>query len=300
MAFVQIPLSNSLRMVRTDNQGSNLPNFSNRLLHQEDYVQYNDIPYAQKISSSDTILIQFSTDYTTITAGLYDLDDNLVSDKTSDIVSVLVSTTFTVYNLSFDIGAKGSYYLKIDFGAATEVYESEWFQIDSFNADNVVKIEYNTSENDGIVYNNSETFVIRVEGRLIECTPGQNKEVYTSYSESMVNLNSYPTREFKLEYGAIPRYMLEKLNLALAHQVFKINDVEYQSKDAPDSELIRDGVEVTNMYTGDVKLQEVDYENYMSTADDEPLDTFHLLSDSNNNKLLVKNNEVEYFIRFKD
>ena len=268
MSFVQIPKSCTLRLVRTDNQDSNLANLDNRLLWQEDYIGYNDIPYAQKILSSDTILIQFATDYdlSLISAELYDINDNLISDKTADITNVLESTSFDIYNLSIQIAIEGYYYLKLTFDS--EIYESEIFVIDGFDNDRLVKIEYSGSENDGVLYDNDETFVIRLEGRLLEYIAGQNKETYTSFNETMVNLNSYPKRMVNLEYGAIPRFMAEKLNIAFAHTTLKINDIEFQADDEPDSEIVSDGEYVTNMYKGKIRVQQVDYENYTTASDD--------------------------------
>lgn len=301
MAFIQIPKSNTLRMVRTDNQGSNLQNFDNRLLQQEDYVDYNDRPYFQKISGSDVILIQFATDVVlgNITAEIYDLEDVLISDETSNISLILASTSFSFYNLSFTVAVEGFYYLKITFDTP-DTYQSEYFQIDGFETAKMVKIEYNTSENDGIIYDNSETFIVRLEGRLVEYTPGQEKEVYENHNQSLVNLNSFPIRTFTLEYGPIPRYMVEKLNLALSHQVFKVNDVEYQSKDGPDTSLLKDGVVITNLYADSVILQQVDYEDYTSASDDVEPTTNHILIDEFTGKLIIKDSGTEYFTRYKD
>jgi len=300
MSFVQIPLSNTLRMVRTDNRTGLLQNFDNTLLQDEDYVDYNDRPYYQKISGTDDILIQYATDQTPVTAKVYDLEDNEVSDVTTDITLILTSTSFNYYNLNFNVAAEGFYYLKMDFGSSTEVYQSEYFQIDGYETDNIVKIEYNTSENDGIIYDNSETFVIRIEGRLVDYKPGQEKEVYTNYNESLVNLNSFPIRTFALTYGPVPRYMVEKLNLALSHQVFKANDVEYQSKDGPDADLLKDSVVVTNLYDGAAKLQQVDYEDYTAASDDVAPTTNHILIDETTGKLIIKDTGTDYYTRYKD
>jgi hypothetical protein len=283
MAFYQIPLSNTLRMVRTDNQGSNLQNFDNRLLHQEDYPYYFDRPYLQKVSSADSILIQFSTDQGVPTAEVYDHEDNLISDKSGNISTVLTSTTFTIYNLSFTVAVEGIYYLQLTWG--TVIYKSNYFQIDGFDEDRLVKIEYNTSETDGINYTNSETFVVRLESRLAEYQPEQNKESYTSFDETLVNLKSYPIRKVVLEFGPIPRFMVEKLNLALSHEVFKINDVEYQAEEFGESNIISDANVISNMYNGSVTLQQVDYEKYTEATEDQPEDTFFIEINEDDNLL---------------
>ena len=189
--------------------------------------------------------------------------------------------------------------LTTTFGS-TIIYQSETFQIDGYEDDNILKIEYNTGENDGIVYNNDQTFVIRLEGRLVEFTPGQDKTSYTNYNESPVTLNSYPTRSFKLTYGAVPRYIAEKLNLALSHEVFKLNDVEYQSKEGNEADLLKDSVTVTNMYEGIVMVQQADYENYTEASDDVAPTTNHILIDEFEGKLIIKDSGIEYFTRYKD
>jgi len=277
--MIQIPLSNTLRMVKVATPQT----FDNTLLQNMDFQFYHDRIYLQKISSSDTILIQFATDYSTITAKLYDLAGNEMADKSANITQVLSSTTFDVYNLEFTVGLSGNYYLVMDFGGGAEQYRSENFQIDGFDENKTVKIEYNTSETDGIIYDNNESFVIRLEGRLAEYQPGQRKEVYTSFEESMKNLKGYPIRFVVLEFGHIPWYMVEKLNLALNHGVFKINGVEYQTDEDMETELIRNDIDITNMYGGSVQLRQVEYEEYTQAAEDEPQETFIRLYDTNNN-----------------
>jgi len=300
MSFVQIPLSNTLRMVRTDNRSGLLQNFDNTLLQDEDFVDYNDRVYFQKIYSADDILIQYSTDQTPVTAKIYDLEGTEISDVSGDITLILTSTSFNVYNLSFNIAVEGFYYLKMDFGSGTEVYQSEYFQIDGYETDNIVKIEYNTGENDGIIYDNSETFIIRLEGRLAEYKAGQDKEVYENYNASLVALNSFATRTFVLEYGPLPRYMIEKLNLALTHQVFKVNDVEYQTKEGPDANLLKDSIDITNMYEGKTNLQQVNYEDYTEASDDEPIETYHILIDEFSSKSIMVDGGANYYNRYKD
>lgn len=297
--IVQIPLSNTLRLVRTDNRSGQLQNFDNTLLQDEVHEDYNDRPYYQKINGTDTILIQFATDATTIKAEIFDLSDELVSDISGSISTVQTSTSFTVYDLSFSVAAEGFYYLKMTFDT-TETHQSENFQIDGFETRRMIKIEYNTDENDGIIYNDNQTFVVNIEGRIVEYEPGQDKEVYENFNKSLVNLNSYPTRTMTFEYGFIPRYMVEKLNLALAHEVFKANDVEHQSIEGLESDFMRAAVVVTNMYKGDVKLRQVIYEDYESVSDDVAPTTNHILIDESGGKSIMLEGGINYFNRYKD
>ena len=151
--------------------------------------------------------------------------------------------------------------------------------------------------NKGVI---DQTFIINIEGRLAEYDPGQNKETYKSFNESMVNLNSYPTREIELEYGFVPRYMSEKLNLALAHETFKVNDVEYQSDGGPDAELISDGDWITNMYKGKVKLQQVTYEDYTNVTDDIEPTINPILVDEFETVLIITDSGTDFYAEYKD
>ena len=302
MSFVQIPLSNTFRMVRTDDQAGTLQNFDNRLLHQETFTDYNVRPYLQKVSSSDNVLIQFATDLTTITAKVYDINGTLVIDKSSGISSppIVESTTFNIYNLIFSLSVQGNYYLELTFtdGEDSQVWQSEWFQIDGYVTENLTKIEYNTGDNDGISYLNNETFIIRIEGRFAEVDNDQEKEVYENYDESLTNLNAFAIRKPTLELGAVPRYMIEKLNLALTHEVFKVNDVKYQTKEPADTEFITAETNITNLYTGKLKLQQEDYEKYLNATDDVEPTINPILVDEFETVSFMKNEGTLYFNKY--
>lgn len=298
--MIQIPLSNSLRMVRTDNADSQIQNFDNRLLYQEVYSDYTDFPYAQPFIDTDDILVQFASDEGTPTAILLNEAGEQVGDKTSDVTQVFTGADFNIYNLKFNVAVYGFYQLVLTWTTG-KVFKSDFFEIGNFDNDkDYLKIEYNTSTNDGILYNNDESFVIRLKGRLIEYVPGQEKTTYANFAQSLDTLQSYPVRGAKVEFGLMPRYMLEKLNLAIAHNVFKINDVAYVSKDAPDGTLVRDGIDVTSYYTAEVEVQETTYENYLAaTADVEP-SIYPLKINYSDKYLLFRENSTNFYAKYKD
>jgi hypothetical protein len=260
-------------------------NFDNTLFPDEDFLKYTRTrDYYQKVKAADDILIQFATDATSLSAEVYDEDDVLATDVTSNITEVVASTNFSIYNLEFNIGGAGVYYLKLTIDGI--VYRSELFQI-ATSFVNTIEIEYNTSENDGVVYSNDETFVINVEGRFAEYKAGSEKETYSSFNQRLVNLKSYPLRMILFEFGGLPRYMVEKLNIALQHEVVKINGVQYQSEEGIENELIRDEFYISERYKGQVQMRQVVYENYETAIEEEPVDTFRIEQNVNRDLLII-------------
>ena len=89
--------------------------------------------------------------------------------------------------------------------------------------------------------------------------------------------------------------MVEKLNLASSHEVFKINDVEYQSDGEPSAELLQDDVVITNLYKGKLDVQQVTYENYTTVSNDVAAETNYILYDSGGvNKLIITDSGTDY------
>jgi hypothetical protein len=277
--LIQIPRANTLRFVNE----SGVQTFDNTLLADESFPLYANVgaDYLQKVKSTDTILTQFSTDATVISAIVRYSDGSLYSDQTANINAVLTSTTFSVYNLEMSLGAAGIFYLELDFDGT--IYRSELFRIDGFGK--TIQVTYSGAENDGIVYNNNEQFVINIEGRIAEYQPGMEKTTYTSFNQSAVLLKGWPIRFAILEIGGVPRYMLEKLNIALAHDIVLVDGVRYVAEGDLEAEMIRDEFMVTARYKGRIQLRQVDYENYLDAAEDEPEDTFRILIDVDDNKL---------------
>jgi hypothetical protein len=277
--LIQIPRSNSLRFINE----SAVQNFDNTLLPDEDFPLYASAgaDYLQKVKNSDVILTQFATDAAAIGAIVRYEDGSLYSDQTGSIASVLDSASFSVYNLEITLGAAGIFYIELDFDGT--IYRSELFRVDGFQK--TVQVQYSGSENDGIVYNNSEQFTFNIEGRVAEYQPGMEKTTYTSFNQSATLLKGWPLRFAVLELGGVPRYMIEKLNIALAHDVFKVNGVQYVAEGDVKAEMIRDTFTVTAKYKASIQLREVNYENYLDAAEDAPADTFFILVDVDDNKL---------------
>jgi hypothetical protein len=276
--IIEIPRSCTLRMIKEGDPQS----FDNTLAADETYMRYvRTMDYTQKIRSTDEITMQFSTDASSIQAIVRGEDGNQISDKTADIASILAYENFTTYELKFSIGAAGVYYLELTFDS--DVYISELFEINDIAE--LISITYYGSENDGVNYVNAIQFTLNIEGRFMQYMPGQQKEVYTSFNERLIALNAYPIRMFVLETGALPRFMVEKLNIALQHETIMIAGVQYANEEPLDVELIKDDIIATDRYKASVQLRQVAYEVYEATVTEEEAETNRILMDVNNNLL---------------
>lgn len=279
--MIEIPRSNTLRMVLQ----SGLQNFDNTLYANESYINDRNLGiYYQKIMLTDTIIIQFMTDIALANISAYVRNENgsLYQTKTGDIRTVLTGNTFNVYELSYTPNA-GTYYLELDFDGTT--YVSEPYR--AANWTNLIKIAYTVSENDGIIYDTNQEFTINIEGRLTEYIPGQERTAYISFNNQLRNLKAWPIRNVLLEFGSMPRYMIEKILLAFCHETVKVNDIAYQTEEDIDAELIRDTIIVTNRYKGGIQLRQVVYEDYSDFVEQEAVDTFRVEIDVNENLLTI-------------
>lgn len=92
--------------------------------------------------------------------------------------------------------------------------------------------------------------------------------------------------------------MIEKLNLALSHQVFKVNDVNYQAKEEAETELIKTERNVTNLYTGKLALQQEEYEEYTNATDDVAPTINPILVDEFETVSFMKNDGTLYYNKY--
>jgi hypothetical protein len=295
--FLSIPRLNTLTFRRTDNKSTNIQNFDNRLLHEEAYFNYHDTPYYQKFNIVDPILIQITTNYSTKTCELYNAITGGKTDITSGWSTIKTWSTendgsVSAYdNTIVTTSLSGYYYILLSFNGGI-TYQSEYFQVDSFS--DYTKVQWTHSEIGqfkGIYFAGAQTFMARIESRLVEAQFGLNKIVNESFNTRLENLTTNVKRYVIMELDALPRYLIEKLYDILQIDTLIINDVYYQIEEGATIEFLKEGNVSTNIYTGQLKLREVDYENYDELEAAELIETFNILIDNNENSLLIYGND---------
>jgi hypothetical protein len=254
-----IPRAQSLRFV-DQYQYNNKPYTHDSLLLQDDLSESDEpIIYFQKYYALDNINVQCLTDYPTTTLKVYDCDDTLqqtvsLSDQNAGLDVTVLQGQINTYLL----GA-GIYYAKLVFsgyGISTKTFKSEYFEVGSYSL--YPQIKWKTSDYAGIYYANGVSFNFRIEADIREYKPQSESDSFETYNSVAVNLKTTTKRGIILKTDQIPRYIVEKIVLAVAHQYFEVNGVEGTCLEGVETEKIPD----TQMYMCTIPLLEKNYENY--------------------------------------
>lgn len=216
---------NSLSFVRVN---SLLSNFDNTVY--QDLTDLSKIPYCQKVQKDDVLTIQVKTDFTSVSAQLYDVINNTFSSLTP--VEETTYSEFSFWEIPITFSTNGFYKVFI-VGALTGytpvTLESEMIEVrDSWDG---VKIQaYNSSNLPYIDYTNGITHVFRVLGYVRFSDIGGKEEFYNNFG---VEQRIYSENELidELFVEDIPYYLGQQLVFCGKLDVFKVNDLEYIVKD---------------------------------------------------------------------
>jgi hypothetical protein len=229
-----ISLANSMRFAKVDSED---PCWENTLVCQESNPDGHKYGYAQRVVTGDVLKIYFKSDYATFTAQLYDELDAAVGSA----ISVVTESSYATYSyFSVEIDTAGwnttkAYYLKIttDSTFDVQVYQSEPIMCAAAWA-NHIKIEYtNLDTAFELDYANlTINHMIRVPGRLYGYKPEGEIDVYSNQGV-LTKIREVVERVQILEIEPVPRYLAEKINIALAHDQVLINGKEFVKKSLP-------------------------------------------------------------------
>jgi hypothetical protein len=229
-----ISLANSMRFAKVDSED---PCWENTLVCQESNPDGHKYGYAQRVVTGDVLKIYFKSDYATFTAQLYDELDAAVGSA----ISVVTESSYATYSyFSVEIDTAGwnttkAYYLKIttDSTFDVQVYQSEPVMCAAAWA-NHIKIEYtNLDTAFELDYANlTINHMIRVPGRLYGYKPEGEIDVYSNQGV-LTKIREVVERVQILEIEPVPRYLAEKINIALAHDQVLINGKEFVKKSLP-------------------------------------------------------------------
>ena len=229
----EIGKANSIAFIRQD---SNDANFDNTLFAERPFENHLLYRYTQKFISGDTVTIHVK-----IATGAGDPGSPTITAIKQDytnvnIVPTLIAsyTYFDIYTFDVDMSLYGTNFrVKVVGGASDETWMSEpievitdidyFLMLEWFNFDNAFDCEYST----GL------THFIRIEGILKDYEPGGEMSIYDNQGE-LSKLKETVIRILRLETGVIPDYLAEKIRVAMAHDKFFVNDIEYVSDSLPD------------------------------------------------------------------
>lgn len=302
MAYVSIPRLNPLRFFRTDDQSSNIQNFDNRGFFQETYFNENKRCYFQKYNIGDGIVLQITTSSTLKDLKRKDLNNNIV-DLTSNWASVTSWSTadygtVTVWQQTIDTSLlEGVYYFTLDFDSS-ESYQSEYINVQSTSdTHKYVYTHSETGQHKGIYFNGNQNFLLRIDSRFAKYDPGLQRITTENFNATLTNLNTDALRVITMELDTLPRFLIEKINVSFVVDTIKINDVDYETENGLDVEIIESGNEITNLYTGVVEFREKNYEQYDQLESDEEPETYYIDINGAGDDMLINDSgdKLTYF-----
>lgn len=217
---------NSLSFVRAN---SLLSNFDNTV-YQDLVKDLSKVPYCQKVQKNDTLTIQIKTDFTTITAQLYDVVNNSFTSLTPSEETTYDDFSFWEIPILFDTNG----YYKVFISGGLSGYETvnlESEMIEAADSWDGVKIEaYNDDNTPFVDYSTGITHVFRVLGQVRFSDIGGKEEFYNNFG---VEQRIYSENEMidELTVENIPYYLGKQLIFCSKLDVLKINDLDYIGKD---------------------------------------------------------------------
>lgn len=233
-----ISLANPIRFAKIESPVDG-DTWDNTLVCAEDNIDGKHHGYAQRLLIGEVIKIYFRSAYAIHDTGLYDQDNNYVGAPVP-VLETGPYSAYSFYSVTLDTTTwdpAKAYKLFIqprDLVYDTQSYMSEpmmaaasWENhvvIRYTNYDVAFELDY--ANDPGIEH------MIRVPGRLYSYKPEGEIEVYSNQG-FLTKIREVVQRVQVLETEPIPRWLCEKVNIALAHDWVLVNGVEFVKKSQP-------------------------------------------------------------------
>jgi hypothetical protein len=238
-----LPLSQALRFIDI-NKSTDVQNYDNRFV--KDLVYAKTLPYyfVQQFENTDPLWCQFRTNYTGITANLVDEDNNR-TDLTANLELIYIdSSDRSYYNLPVDLSAlDGCYFVEFvlsEAGKAEGLFQSEVFTVSDEIEDSTFVEWFGNDQYDDKMHWTDLKQGIRIISSDRNLLTDQNKSVYSNSDYAPISLKSKPIRNMEFVINNAPFWLIEKVNLGLCHDDFYINDLQYNTGEALEVEVLGD------------------------------------------------------------
>jgi len=263
MAKLKISESNALRFVNKTYYNSTLAMPCNRLYADYEYKNRLFYPYCQKFKTTDKIIVNFISDYSSFEAFLININTNTYTNITSGInLNGAFTNDLNYYTLTKELtGIAGYYRLELhakQYAKPFIKFISEPIFINN-DLQNHVKLSWhgNSTMIDGINWG-TDYQTLWVEGQITKIEPSANKKTYDDSNYELITLRHDAILSYYLDLRLIPFYLTEIINNAIGHDTFCVNDIQFNTNETLNYENIKN----TTLYKASLKLQIVDYENY--------------------------------------
>jgi hypothetical protein len=226
MAIFTISPVNSLSFVKIN---TNLPSFDNTVYQDIGNIVGNR-PYCQMIQKADVITIQVKTDYTAVTAWMYNVLTGAVTSLTPVVDTTYSAFSFWKIPITFSVNGLFKIFISGTLsGADNKNYVSEMIEVrDSWEG---VEIEAYNIENTGEVdYSTGLKHLFRVFGLQTFSDIGGKEDFYNNFG---IEERIYAENEtiYELSIEGIPYYLCRQLIYCGKLEQFYVNDIQFVVKE---------------------------------------------------------------------
>ena len=255
------PRSQALRFI-DKSKINDVQNYDNRFVYDLQYAKTLPYYYVQQFEQTDSLWLQYRTDYTNSIVTVSLVDENNIKTTLSKSNIYTDSSSRTYYNVTVPISDKeGCYFIEIespgDVVSPAFIIQSEVFTVSETVEDSIFVKWFGNEPYDDQMHWTNLNQGIRINGRDRELTPDQNKSVYDDSSYAPLTLKSKPIRKALIEIDTAPYWLIEKINLGLSHTDFYIQDVKYNTDSVVETEQLGDLL----IKKATLELTQVDFED---------------------------------------
>ena len=201
------------------------------------------IPYYQKVYSTDTVTVQVKVATGQTIAMTYSLGDGGAWTAVTGETLMVDGSVYDYYETAIDFSIYSTQYIRfrvaiIEDESVQEAWESEPVEILTATDDQMLKVEFfNYDSIFEVDYSTEIVHMIRVVSELKEYRPGGETSVFDNQNE-VTKIKDEVKRILVFKTEPIPRYLAEMLHVAVAHDKFYINEVEFVAESKPEIETI--------------------------------------------------------------
>lgn len=218
-----------------------LPSWDNTLLSDILNPGGHEYLYGHKVYTTDTITIQAKVTEGQSMAMQYSQNCWGAWQAMTGETKVTDGTVYDYYEIDIDFSAFSAFD-SVQFRAVITADESiveTWIsepceictqadddgllQVEFFNIDNAFEVDYSTDI----------SHLLRIEGKLLKYKPGGESSVFDNQNE-VTKVKGEVKRNLVLETEPLPGYLVEMLNVAMQHDKFFINEVEFVAEALPE------------------------------------------------------------------
>ena len=233
-----------------EENATDLQTFENRLPCIETHYKTISLPSRQYFKTGNDLVIQVSCD---------EGNELVMVGQTGDLLVITRNLERTAggrdyYSFTIESSIETTTYLTVTETETGEVYKSNtlkfllkddyqlsregYLKLQWFNSDNAFMMDYT-------VQDSNEWWI---KGALLEYSPKSESNIFSN-DEETIKLKDVIKRTLKLQTGVMSRQLAEKIRVAMAHDRFYVNGVEFVLEEDAEMTPIGHLVEVSAVLT---------------------------------------------------